>query len=135
LSKFQDDPRGTVSDWIQSTLLRSGVPVAEIAAKIGKSEDLIYKWANKNAEQCIPAHALITLISTSGDHTILRELAEMFGFDLLPKRISLPANGNLLETLKALVKALEGEVVEDREFSRAATGRSAGQTTFPRERE
>jgi predicted DNA-binding transcriptional regulator AlpA len=101
LSTFKDDPRGTVSDWVQTTLLRSGVPVAEVAAKVGKSEDLIYKWANRNAEQTIPGPALITLMAVSGDLTILQELAEMFGFWLVPR------NGDTLETLRALVKALE----------------------------
>ncbi len=101
MSNFKDDPRGTVSDWLQTTLLRSGIPVAEIAARVGKSEDLVYKWANRNADQCIPAHALITVIAASQDFTILQELAVMFGFALIP------INGEPVAAFKALAEALE----------------------------
>lgn len=85
MSTFKDDPRGTVSDWVQSTLLRSKIPVAEVAAKIRKSEDLIYKFANSGSENNIPAYALVILMAVCKDFTILQELCEMFGFQMVPK--------------------------------------------------
>lgn len=42
-------------------------------------------------------------VLSSDDKLILAELNAMFG------RISIPANGNVLETLKALAKALGGK--------------------------
>lgn len=100
MSTFKDDPKGTVSDWVQTTLLKSGVPVADVAAKFDKSQDLIYKFANRNAEQNIPAYALVQLIAVSGDFTILQELAEMFGFIMIPR--------GAWEGICQGVKAMEG---------------------------
>jgi hypothetical protein len=82
---FKDDPKGTMSEWVQSTLLRSQIPVAEVAAKIRKSEDLIYKFANSGSENNIPAYALVILMAACKDFTILQDLCEMFGYQMVPK--------------------------------------------------
>jgi hypothetical protein len=95
---FKDDPRGTVSEWVQSTLLRSKIPVAEVAANIRKSEDLIYKFANSGSENNIPAYALVILMAVCKYFTILKDLCEMFGYQMVPK----PAWESICQGVRAM---------------------------------
>lgn len=83
---FEDDPEAAASQLVQTTIIKSGTPVARIAQELGKSEDLVYKWANAKAtEQNIHLFAALKLMRITGDLTILREAAALFGFVLLPE--------------------------------------------------
>jgi hypothetical protein len=85
LEKFLKNPGASAKDMIQATLLKSSVPVSQIAAAMGKSDDRLYKSANRNnLDQHLHFKDIPILINESGDFTILHELAEMFGFLLFP---------------------------------------------------
>jgi hypothetical protein len=102
--EFKKDPKTYVSQWIQTTLARSPGSIPRLARAIGKSQDLIYSYADQeDLSNNLHLYNLPILFDETADLTILDELNAMFG------RISIPANGNLLETLKALVRAIEGE--------------------------
>lgn len=104
ITEFQRDPEKLASEWIQTAILISGASIPRLATLMNRKQDILYKWANPgDAERNSPLCYLPTLIQETADLTILDDLNAMFG------RISLPANGNLLETLKALVKALEAK--------------------------
>lgn len=102
IAEFQKDPEKAASGWIQTAILKSGASIPRLATLMNRKQDILYKWANPgDSERNFPLCYLPTLIQETADLTILDELNAMFG------RISLPANGDLLETLKALVAALE----------------------------
>jgi hypothetical protein len=101
-SEFKQDPKGEVSRWVQTTLVKSGMPVAQVAGYLGKGEDLVYKWANPQAtEQNIHLWAAAEIMALTEDFTILKELADMFAFALIP------INGEAVAAFKALTEALE----------------------------
>jgi hypothetical protein len=101
-SEFKQDPRGSASRWVQTTLVKSGLPVAQVAGYLGKGEDLVYKWANPQAtEQNIHLWAAAEVMALTEDFTILQELAAMFGFALII------INGDPIAAFKALTEALE----------------------------
>lgn len=102
IAEFMKNPEGIASGWIQTAILKSGASIPRLATLMGRKQDILYKWANPgDMERNFPLCYLPMLIQETADLTILDELNAMFG------RISIPANGNVLETLKALVKALE----------------------------
>lgn len=102
LFDFMRDPEQAASGWVQSAILKSGASIPRLATLMNRKQDILYKWANPHdAERNFPLCYLPTLIQETADLTILDELNAMFG------RLSVPANGDTLETLKALVKALE----------------------------
>lgn len=105
--EFRKDPRGTVSDWLNDTLSRAckenGIQVIDdVANEIGKSDNSLKQYAYKTSyDQNIRVFELPAVLEKTGEFLILQELCALFGY------VVLPVNGNLLETLKALVKALE----------------------------
>lgn len=100
--EFQRDPEKAASGWIQTAILKSGASIPRLATLMNRKQDILYKWANPgDSERNFPLCYLPTLIQETADLTILDDLNAMFG------RISLPANGNAIETLEALVKALK----------------------------
>lgn len=102
IAEFQKDPEKAASGWVQTAILKSGASIPRLATLMNRKQDILYKWANPgDAERNFPLCYLPTLIQETADLTILDELNAMFG------RISIPANGNVLETLKSLIKALE----------------------------
>ncbi len=102
LKEVLENPGGWAKDIVQSTLLKSQAPVAQIAAAIGKSDDRLYKSANRNSpDHHLHFKDLPILIHETGDLTILKELAAMFGFALAPLEV--------LEKLRELMGELEGK--------------------------
>jgi len=101
-SEFNQDPRAAASHLVQKTILQAGLPVVRIAEDLGKSEDLIYKWANAQAtEQNISLYAAVKLMALTEEFCLLQEVAGMFGFALIP------LNGDPVAAFKALAEALE----------------------------
>jgi hypothetical protein len=102
IDDFKKDPKKFASQWIQSTLARSPGAIPRVARAIGKSQDLIYSYADQeDLSNNLHLYNLPILFDETADLTILDELNAMFG------RISLPANGNTIETIEALLKALK----------------------------
>ena len=81
--------RELVKGWLSRTLLNAGstgITVNQIAEAMGLSESSLYKYANTGEEsQNIHLHNLIPLLTATGDFLILRELVNIFGFQLVPK--------------------------------------------------
>lgn len=99
---FLRDPEKAASGWIQTAILKSGASIPRLATLMNRKQDILYKWANPgDAERNFPLCYLPTLLQETDDLTILDELNAMFG------RISVPANGNTIETIEALLEALK----------------------------
>lgn len=102
LAEFQREPEKIASGWVQTAILKSGASIPRIATLVNRKQDIIYKWANPgDFERNFPLCYLPTLLQETGDLSILKEIAEMFDHIIIPR------NGNLLETLKALIKEFE----------------------------
>jgi hypothetical protein len=100
-TEFKADPKRHSSLWVSKTFFKNPGAAKPFARAIGKSRDLIHAYGDPDDQNHLHLYNLPTLIDETGDISILEEIAGMFGY------VVLPANGNLLETLKALVKALE----------------------------
>lgn len=102
---FDEDPEALASRLVSQTYLKTGSNIPLLAKKMGKGEDLLYKWANPNNPTAnIQLAQAIKLIQITRNFTILEELARAFGFRLVP------VNGDTsqaVEAIKKLVEALE----------------------------
>ncbi len=103
LSEFKANRKWHSSLWVSKALYKNPGAAKSFARAIGKSRDLVNAYADPDDQNHLHLFNLPLLIDETGDISILEEIAQMFGY------VVLPVNGNTLYTLKALVKALENE--------------------------
>jgi hypothetical protein len=101
--------REVVKQWLSSTLLRAGsngIPVAQIAEAMGVSDASLYKYASINEEaNQIHLHNLLPLLQETGDFFILQQIAELFGYALVPLAAPLP----MVKAISAALEKMERE--------------------------
>lgn len=102
-SEYKLDPKRHSSLWISKVFFKNPGAAKTFRKAIGKGRDLVHAYGDPDDSNHLHLYNLPILIDEADDLSILEEIAGMFGC------VVLPINGNMLETLKALVKALEKE--------------------------
>jgi hypothetical protein len=68
LREFLREPEQSAGHWVQSTVLRSGVPVERLATLLNRKADIVYKWLNpQDHDRNFPLCYLPQLLAESGD--------------------------------------------------------------------
>jgi hypothetical protein len=75
---FWLNPETALSNLCQTIILKSGLPVRQIARALHKGEDLIYKWCNPNAPQLPSLLQFLELVRVTRQHNALAEICEIF---------------------------------------------------------
>lgn len=107
LKEFLIDPEGLVSDWIETTMNRSRASYSKVARSLGVNRDALYKFANREAAlQNIQVFRAVLLMADTEDLTMLAEMAQIFGLELVPQ--------GTMAALKAMPAAIQGIMPDDR---------------------
>lgn len=96
---FWEDLEGSVANLVRDLLM--GRDVTRLAAKLGKSDDLLYKWANPNCGQLPSLIQFLRLMRLAGDYTPLDRLAAAAG------RVTAAKGAGPAEMLRRLAAQLE----------------------------
>jgi hypothetical protein len=108
--KFKDflvDPEGLVSDWIETTMNRSGASYSKVSRFLGINRDALYKFANREAlAHNIQMFRAVLLMAETEDLTMLAEMASIFNLELVTK--------GAIAMLKSLPDAVQGIMPDDR---------------------
>ena len=96
---FWEDLDASIAELVRELLI--GRDVAQVAGKLKKSDDLLYKWANPNCEQQPSLKQFLKLMRLTGDYRPLARLAAAGGLVVAPKQ------GSPAAILRQLAEAWE----------------------------